>query len=283
LALQAALGFLGRSYLMGGAQGFRDVQGYIQQAGAGNIGSFRSVQDLGLSNSKAVVELPDLVTMSRILKELGPKAFNDFKRKQRNLGRPALKELRKSFGRIGIHGPLGGPTRKGRYYDKMSTNSAHAHLAFYSARAVLNSAKGIDVNYKDRKANKALNQLRQAKDGTISIVRLRVRAPAYIVADMAGKSNKARKSVGDPTRPYQTMLFGRKMITREDGHEITFRRRRAITIWLEALDRQAHNSKQKEASRYAWPTMVDYMPKHKEGASKIFNETIQQINDALGN
>jgi len=29
--------------------------------------------------------------------------------------------------------------------------------------------------------------------------------------------------------------------------------------------------------------MVDYMPKHKEGASKIFNETIQQINDALGN
>lgn len=283
MALQAALGFLGRSYLLGGQQGFRDVQGYIQQAGGGNIGSFGAVQDLGLSDAKAVVELPDLVAMSRILKELGPDAFKQFKKRQRDLGKPAQNELRKAFGRIGINGPLGAPKRPGRTYDKMSTSYERGRLSFMRSRVILNTAKAIDVNYKDRKASKAFNQLKQAKDGTISIVRLRVRAPALIIADMAGKSNKARKSVGDRSAAYETRLFGREVVNREQGHEITFRRRRAITIWLEALDRNAHNSKQKEASRYAWPTMVDYMPEHRRGASKIFNETIQQINNALGN
>lgn len=268
---------------MGGAQGFQDVRGYVQKAGAGNIGNFNAAQDLGLSGAKAVVELPDLVAMSNILKELGPDAFKNFKKRQRDLGKPAQSELRRAFGRIGINGPLGAPKRPGRHYDKMSTSYERGHLSFMRARVVLNTAKGIDINYKDRRAGKALSQLRAAKDGTVSIVRLRVRAPALIVADMAGKSNKARKSVGDRTRPYETDLFGRGVVSRPQGHEITFRRRRAITIWLEALDRQSHNSKQKEASRYAWPTMVKYMPKHKEGASRIFNETIQQINNALGN
>jgi hypothetical protein len=267
---------------MGGQQGFRDVQGYIQQAGAGNIGSFRAVQDLGLSDSKAVVELSDLVTMSRILKELGPDAFKNFKKKQRNLGKPAQRELRQAFGRIGIHGPLGAPKRKGRHHDKMSTSYDRAHLSFMRAKVLLNTAKGIDINYKDRKASKNLSQLKAAKDGTISIVRLRVRAPALIVADMAGKSNKARKSVGSRTRPYDIDLFGRGVRSRPQGHVITARRRSAITTWLDALDSHAEGKKQNEASRYAWPTMVDYMPEHKAGASRIFNETIQQINDSLG-
>lgn len=283
MALQAALGFLGRSYLMGGAQGFRDVQNYIQQAGAGNIGSFNAVQDLGLSDAKAVVELSDLVDMSRVLKELGPKAFNNFKKRQRDLGKPAQRELRQAFGRIGIHGPLGSPKRPGRRYDKMYTNQERGHLSFARARVVLNTAKGIDINYKDRRASKNLSQLKAAKDGTISVVRLRVRAPALIVADMAGKSNKARKSVGDRTRAYETDLFGRGVVNRDRGHVITADRRRAITTWLDALDSQAKASKQNNASRYAWPTMEDYMPEHRRGASRIFNETIQQINNALGN
>lgn len=279
----AALGFLGQAFLSGGRAGWAGTRAYMGQAAAGNIGNYNHVRDLGLSDAKAIVELPDLVTMSRVLGELGPKAHSKFRNNARKLGRPAQTEMRRSFGSIGIHGPLGAPRRPGRNYDKMSTDYTRAHLSFMRARVALNTAKGVDVNYKDRRSNKALQQLRASKDGTISVVRILVRAPALIVADMAGKSNKARKSVGDRTRPYETRLFGRQVVNREQGHEITFGRRRAITIWLEALDRQAHNSKQKEASRYAWPTMVKYMPKHKEGASRLFNETIAEMNRALGN
>ena len=276
----AALGFMGRSFLGGGAAGWANVS----KAGAAygmRTGDYNALRDLGLNNSKAVVELPDLVKMSETLKELGPDAFKNFKNNARKLGRPAQTELRRAYGRIGIHGPLGSPKRPGRNYDRMSTNYSHARLSFMKARVVLNTAKGVDVNYKDRKATKNLAKLRAGGDGTISLVRLLVRAPALIIADMAGKSDRARASVGDVTREYQQDLFGRGVVTRR--HEITFRRRRAITIWLDALDRKAHNAKQKEASRYAWPTMEKYMPKHREGASKLFNETIKQINDALGN
>lgn len=276
----AALGFLGNSFLSGGAMGWRNVS----KAGAVHglrAGDYNQVRDLGLGNSKAVVELPDLIKMSETLKELGPDAFKEFKRDARKLGRPAQGALRRSYSQIGIHGPLGSPKRPGRNYDRMSTNYSHARLSFMKARVVLNTAKGVDVNYKDRKATRNLAKLRAGKDGTISIVRLLVRAPALIIADMAGKSNKSRSSVGDVTREYQQDLFGRGVVTRR--HEITFRRRRAITIWLDALDKKAHNAKQKEASRYAWPTMEKYMPQHKAEASKLFNRTIQQMNDALGN
>lgn len=279
----AALGFLGQAFLSGGRSGWESARGYMGQAAAGNIGNFNDVRDLGLSDAKAVVELPDLVTMSRLLKELGPKAHSKFRNNARKLGRPAQTELRRTYGSIGIHGPLGAPRRPGRNYDKMSTDYSNARLSFMAARIALNTAKGVDVNYKDRRSNKALQQLRASKDGTISIVRLVVRAPALIVADMAGKSKKARKAIGEPTAPYKTRLFGREIVNRQDGHEITFRRRRAITIWLEALDRQSHNAKQKSASRYAWPTMVKYMPRHKEGASRLFNETIAEMNRLLGN
>ena len=253
------------------------------QAAAGNIGNFNQVRDLGISDAKAVVELPDLVTMNRVLKELGPKAHRNFRNNARKLGRPAQSKLRKTYSSIGINGPLGAPKRPGRYYDKMSTDYSNARLSFMAARIALNTSKGVDVNYKDRRAGKSLNDLKNAKDGTISVVRLMVRAPALIVADMAGKSNKARKAVGSTSAPYDIRLFGGTKITRENGHEITFRRRRAITIWLEALDRNAHNAKQKSASRYAWPTMVKYMPKHKEGASRLFNETIAEMNRLLKN
>lgn len=279
----ALLGFLGRSYLLGGRAGWAAVRSYLGQAAAGQIGNFNDVRDLGLTDTKAVVELPDLITMSRILKDLGPNAHRRFRNNARKLGRPAQTELRRTYGSVGIHGPLGAPRRPGRRYDKMSTSYDRAHLSFMRAKVALNTSKGVDVNYKDRNANKSLQQLKAAKDGTISVVRLLVRAPALIVADMAGKSNSARKSVGDRTRAYETDLFGRGVISREQGHEITFARRRAITMWLDALNRSSHNAKQKEASRYAWPTMVKYMPRHKEGASKLFNDTITEINKALGN
>lgn len=274
------LGMFARSYLAGGVAGW----GNAARAGSRNgiqLGDYNAVRDLGLSGSKAVVELPDLLKMKEILGEVGPDAFKQFKNNARKLGKPAQTELRRTYGRIGINGPLGGPKRPGRRYDRMATNYSHARLSFMRSRVILNTAKAVDVNYKDRKASRNLQKLRAGGDGTISIVRLLVKAPALIISDMAGKSGRARMSVGDRTREYQQDLFGKGVVTRD--HVITFQRRRAITIWLDALDRKAHNAKQKEASRYAWPTMEAYMPRHKEEASKLFNDTIKQINDALGN
>ena len=60
------LGMFARSYLAGGAMGWANVG----RAGSRNgvqLGDYNAVRDLGLSGSKAVVELPDLLKMKEIL------------------------------------------------------------------------------------------------------------------------------------------------------------------------------------------------------------------------
>lgn len=275
MILASLLGSLSRSYLGSAAMGWSRVG-----MGAGiPIGNYNHLKELISNDNKAVVELSDLKALEKILIETGPEAFKKFKNNARQLGRPARDEMRKTFKSVGIHGPLGAPRRKGRKYDKMSTNYSRAHLSYSRGFGLSGSSRAIDVNYKNRNEGRALRQLQMAKDGTISIVRVIVKAPAFIVADMAGKTENARKPVGSLSREYQTDLFGRGIVTKR--HVITPDRQTAITNWLKMLDSRAHNRRQSSASRYAWPTMTKYMSKHKTNAAILLNDVIAMMNKRL--
>lgn len=280
LLFASIFGNLSRSYLFGAVNGWGKIQSVARQQGI-NIGTFSLLRDIDITDRKAVVELPNLKALEESLKMLGPAALRDFKNKSRRIGHPARNALRSVFLSVGIHGPLGAPRRKGRTYDKMSTSYQYGRLSYIRSRSIANT-KGVDVNYKNRREGKALRDMKAAKDGTISIVRLIVRAPAFIVADMANKTGTAKVSSGELVRKYDTRLFGRNVVSaNENMRRMTPARRAAVDNWLLALDRNAHNRRQNKPSRYAWPTMEKYMSKHKVNASQVMNETIAEINKRL--
>jgi hypothetical protein len=281
LLFASIFGNLGRSYLFGAAAGYGKIQSIARQRGI-NIAAFNMARDLNITDAKSVVELPNLKALEAMLKETGPTALRDFKRKARRIGTPARNEIRKTFREVGIFGPLGAPRRPGRMNDKMATDYNRGRLSYSRGFLEANTSRGIDVNYKNRTENRALAQLARAEDGTISIVRVKISSGPLIVADMAGKTGNKRLSAGQMARNYQTNLFGRGVVQATDRMRMATRGRvDARSTWLEALDRQAKGRKQNKASRYAWPTMEKFMPKHKVNVSQLLNETIAQINKKL--
>jgi hypothetical protein len=281
LLFASIFGNLGRSYLFGAAAGYGKIQSIARQRGI-NIAAFNMLRDLNPSEAKAIVELPNLKALEAMLKETGPTALRDFKRKARRIGTPARNEIRKTFRSVGIFGPLGAPKRPGRFNDKMATDYNRGRLSYSKGYIEANTSRGIDVNYKNRNENKALAQLATARDGTISIVRVKISSGPLIVADMAGKTGAKRLNTGQMARNYTTNLFGRGVVQATDRMRMATQGRvDARTTWLQALDRQARGRKQNKASRYAWPTMEQFMPKHKVNVSQLFNETIAQINKKL--
>lgn len=277
MLLASLFGSVQRSYLSGAARGWASTSARTGIA----IGNFNALTELNAADSKATVSLADLKALEAQLKEFGPDALKRFKRDARRVGTPARDALRSVYRSVGIAGPLGRPNRKGRRYDKMATNYNHARLSYERGFVVANSSRGIDVNYKNRNEGKALQQLKTAQDGTISIVRLLVKAPAFIVADMAGKSNRKRITSGE-IRDYKTNLFGRGVVQATPAmKQVTPRRVEARTKWLQELDRRAHNRRQNKASRYAWPTMEKYMAKHKINAAALINQVIAETNKKL--
>lgn len=273
MAVAALFGSLGRSYLGGAVGGW----GNIARIGAANgvrIGSMNALRDLGLTDAKAVVELPDLKALEMELKKFGPKMLTDFKRQAKNVGNPARDSVRKAFREVNSAGPLGAPKRKGRYYDKMDTSFV-GRLSWHNARSI-SARRSIDVNYKNRNESKALRDLAAARDGTISIVRVRVRAPAYIVADMAGKSNSARKATGEMSREYRINLFNKGVVTRR--HRVNVYN---TENWISALNSKADKKGQSGASRYAWPAFEKHQKEFKKDISAVLNNTIQSMNRIL--
>lgn len=280
-------GNLGRSYLFGAAKGWSKIQVAARQRGI-NIGTFSLLRDIDITDRKAVVELPNLKALEALLKETGPKALNDFKKNARALGKPAQRALISVYKSVGVMGPLGAPRRIGRKYDKMATFNGgnlrgdRGRLSYMGGFTAANTRNGVDVNYKNRSEGKALSQLKAARDGTISIVRLMVKSPPLIVADMAGKSGAGRLKVGSLVGDYKTDLFGRGVVQATDRmRTMTPAREQARTKWLQALDRNAHNRRQNKPSRYAWPTMTKYMSQHKVNVSNLLNRTIAELNKRL--
>ena len=241
---------------------------------SGATGSFQEATFTSSSGDKGVLELANLKELERELRNIGPQALRQFKKDAKKVGKPAVTSVRKAFRDVGDRGPLGAPKRWGRIYDKMYTRDGRAHLSWTTSRKI-GGRSGIDVNYKNRKEGKALRDMQAAKDGTVSIVRVRVRAPAYVVADMAGKSNRAAKSTGTLSREYQINLFGRGVVTRR--HRVNANN---VDNWIQALDRKAKNGAGKP-SRYAYPALTKHSSKFKQDASLVLRNAIYDINRRL--
>lgn len=270
MAYQALMGGLAGLFMRGAATGYGAVNGAARGYGI-KIGDFNSLMDLGISDKKAVVELADLKALEDALKDVGPSFHRKFKRDAKKVGVPTRDAVRKAFRQIGYMGPLGPAKRPGRRFDRFATSEL-GRLSWYNSR-MMSENKSIDVNYKNRREGRALAQLQAAKDGTISIVRVRVMAPAYVVADMAGKSGKARQTTGTLTRPYRISLYGKRTVTRQ--HKINSDN---VDNWIENLNSKSNAKQQATPSRYGWPTMERHAPKFREDASKLLNESIAMLN-----
>lgn len=270
MVFQAALGSVANSYLRGAMAGWSG----IAAAGRMNntdIGDFNMLKLLGDSTDPARLEIKDLQNLEATLKEVAPELFRKYRRDIKKLGTPALREMQSTFRNITMFGPLGPVRRPNRRFDKMATSPV-ARLSWYNSRTIAQN-RAIDVNYKNRNATKDFAKLRTGRDGTLSILRLRIHAPAYIIADIAGASGKARSANGKYTRYYDKTAGNGQVITTR--HRVSYEN---VTKWLRALDNRADNKKQNNPSRYAWPTMEEYMPKHRANTSKLLNDTIAELN-----
>lgn len=270
MTLALLLRGLGTSYLQGAFAGYRAVSGPARSNGI-DIGDFRSLQVQIASNMAASVSIGDLKDLEKQLREVSPALYQKFRRDIKRVGIPARDAVRKTFRSVNQFGPLGAPKRPGRTFDKFATSEV-GRLSWYNSK-ILSANKAIDVNYKNRKARSDFQKLKAGADGTLSIVRVRVMAPAYVVADMAGKSGRAAKSTGQLSRQYEINLFGGPRVTRQ--HKINSDN---VDNWIRNLNDKASNKGQGQPSRYGWPTMEKHAPKYRADTSKLLNETIAILN-----
>jgi hypothetical protein len=259
-----------RTYLMSAASSYSAIAARSRMG----IASF-SAATLMDGGDRPTVEVTNLLQLERQLKELGPKLFNDFKRDARKLGHPMRDDVREAFGRIGPSGPFGWYRRPGRTYDGF--NNVNGRLSWEKSYSEINRNSGIDVSYKSRNVNKQLYDLKTAKDGTISVVRVRIKKPALIMIDMAGRGRRSMYSEGrGRTRPYEIDLFGRGIVTRQ--HIIN---RANSDKFVDKLA-QAQAKLKTKGSRYAYPAVLKHMPEYRRNVDKLLNQTIAQVNRSLG-
>lgn len=259
------------SYLRGAFSGYSTVQGHALANGQ-TAGDFRRLQVEMGKNLSASVQITDLQDLQKQLRQVAPELYYKFRRDIKRVGVPARDAVRKEFRSINLNGPLGAPKRKGRTFDKFATSEV-GRLSWYNSK-VLSQNKAIDVNYKNRNARRDFQRIKTGVDGTLSIVRVRVMAPAYVVADMAGKSMSARTPDGGLSKQYQIDLFGRGRVTRR--HKVS---KDNVDNWIRQLDTTGDG----KASRYAWPAMDDHAPKYRANTSKLLNETIAILNQRMTN
>lgn len=266
MVFQVLLAGIGRQYLVGAVRGF----GAIAATSGGTLGNFNAAELLSGRNNPTV-EITNLVALERQLKEFGPKAFNDFKAKARRVGTPARNAVREGFSRIGSQGPLGYPRRPGRTYDGFHTENGR--LAWSKSYSEVTRNTGIDVNYKSRNLTKELYNLKTGKDGAISVLRIRVKKPALIMADMAGRGGKAMYSQGRyKTRKYKINLYGKGVVERD--HRINAQNS------IRFVDKLTEKS-QKRGSRYAYPALEKHIPEYTRDVDNLLTATIAEMNRSL--
>jgi len=276
----ALLGGLGRSYMVGAATGFGKVSSY------GDVGSYDLARVLGTNGNKGSIEMTDMAALERKLKEVAPELFLKLKREARKIGVPARNDIRDAFSLVGPGGPLGPrkpnknnswSTREAnsrRYYDGFNTlNGDNGRLSWYNNYFSINTSAGVDVNYKNRNANRNLSNLKLGKDGELSIVRVRVKKAPLILADMAGRGGNSMYSQGRyQTRPYQIDLFGRGIVTRT--HKINATNSKTFVQNLS----KAKGRGSEKGSRYAYPAFIKHQPTHRKNVDKLINMVVLETN-----
>lgn len=284
MAIQALLGSVSRSYLTGLASG----KALAIASAKGKLGDFNALEVISGSGQKAVLSLPDFVALEKKLKEVSPELQRRFRQDAKKLGEPAKKEIRKAFKAIGARGPLSrrytDPTKPwatakrntSRNYDGFISNIGKKNWS--PAYAAISKNSGIDVQYKSRRDNSAMAKIPRGQDGTLSVVRVRVKQGPLIIADIAGRRQTSMYARGAyKTKPYQINLFGRGVIM-HPGHRINAEN---SDRFIENL-RRARGKLKPSGSRYAWPTAEKFMPKHARNASALVDATVAELNRRLG-
>lgn len=273
--LQAVLGGLSASYLRGALTSFSALSGGMKQVGV--AADFNNLYVKMLKDTKAGIELKDLKHLEKTLRDVAPELFNEFKRDAAKIGRPAVNEMRRTFRKIDSRGPLADRRKKNtgnRFYDSMYSSYV-SNISWYHTKFT-NSRKSIDVNYKNRKAGTDFAKLRNGSDGTLGIVRIAIKSPAYIMADITGRGNK-RKGTGSLSREYRIHAFGK-------GPYVTRRHRinaNNVQGWIRALDKGEAVMKSGKPSRYAYPTLEKHSGKFAADVTNVLNKTITELNKKL--
>lgn len=266
---QALLGGLASSYMSGALLGFGRISAAARIAGGRQPDFQQLMAEVG-RNGKMQVELADLKHLEKTMREVAPEMFGQFKRDARKVGKPAVNEMRRTFRKINSRGPIWNKrNRGGRFYDSMYSSYV-SNISWYQTK-FQTGAKGIDVNYKNRRAGADLSRLRSGSDGTIGIVRIRVKSPAYIMADITGRG-KRRQGTGSLSREYRIHAFGQTpYVTRR--HRVNAEN---VQKWIGALN--SGQGAAGSASRYAYPTMEKHAPKFAANVTTLLNGTIAELN-----
>jgi hypothetical protein len=273
--LQALLGSLAPFYMRGAMMGY---QGMSQAFKTGNVvaPNFNNLYAEVMRNGKVSVELKDLKNLEKVLREVAPDLATGFKRNIKKVGNPARDEMRKTFRKIDKRGPLWNKrgNRPGRTYDSMYSSFV-SNISWYQTRFQTGN-KGIAVNYKNRKAASDLAKLKRGTDGTLSIVRILVKPPAYVMADISGRGTR-RKATGTLSREYRIHAFGQvPHIMRR--HKVNAE---SVQKWIEALG-SGQNKISSRPSRYAYPTLEKHSTVFAQNVTTILNSTITELNRRMG-
>lgn len=237
-----------------------------------DIGDFNLLTVID-KNGAGGLEITDLRHLQETLKEVAPSLYRKLNRNLRKVGKPAQERVQEAYRQINSQGPLGGVRRQGRTFDKFATSTL-GRLSWVNSKT-LSQNEAVGLNFRNRNRARDWAKLQEGRDAVMSIVRISVNAPAFILADIAG-AGKGRGAlpVGQRTREYKTNLFGRGEITHD--HVMTQKRVNAIwNKWIPALDKRKAAPK---ASRYAYPAIEKHMPKYRRDTSDVLNEVIRELN-----
>lgn len=198
------------------------------------------------TGQKAYIEISDYRWLIKSLGQINDEAQKEFKKQIRKAASPVQDEIKKSIraNRLGRKGMMRG------FAPKAIPGRLTWGTGKPAASAIISTPR---VN---------------AKRNALSVARVRVSSPATVVADMAGKSNKAtnRKAYTDPYE-YSLTPKGSKLHNTQPGYRI-----HKITItgsrkFIQNLNSRLGNT----ASRMVYP-----------GAEKAMPETIRAYGEIIG-
>lgn len=257
---------LANLFRAGVMQGLRGMQGHLTS------GNYKAILS-GLDKEGALnVRIKDLTAIQRTLQEVEPKMARDYRSNMKKIGQPARRELLRGFRKI-RKSPLTGRTEGNRHYDSMYT-SYLSNISWYNASKT-RANRAVDVDYKNRATGKSKKRLAKG-DTTLGVVRLRVKSPAYILADISGRGNR-RKPTGSSSRPYRINAFGKGVVMRTH----TVNRGNTENFLRHLNSRAISGDRGKGPSRFAYPTVQRHMPQMRLDTQKVLRGTIDGLNKKL--
>jgi hypothetical protein len=258
-------GSLQAAFLAGASRGATTAASMISSGNVARV-SYDQLYAKAISGIKTGLDVKDLRNLEIMLRKFEPEMLAKFKKDSTKLGDEARKAVNKSFRDVDSKGPLGAPKRKNRNFDKMYTQNGRDQnrLTWAESRSKRNS---VDVNYKSRTPASVKKQM-WATDKTISVIRVRVRGAAYVLADIA---KNPRQANGSMSRPYMINRYGRGLVPGQ--HRIS---ETNVSNWLSKL-----TDKGGSPSRYAWPAFIKHAPKYQAEFSGILNNIVSETNRRL--